>query len=126
MNKVQLAGTIADKKGGTSKNGNAWARVKLRVESTYNGEVRASHFAVAVFGDAANRVIGAAENSTMSVEGRLQNSKYTDADGGVHWQTNVVASTVQLRAPFAETVEVDAAPQEAPPPEPPLPDDIPF
>ena len=78
----------------TSKSGKPWASLSVAIdtgEETTDGHAKPQWVRVAVFGETATRLAGAAKGTRLYVEGTLSLDYWTDKDGGERHGLNVAA-----------------------------------
>jgi single-strand DNA-binding protein len=78
----------------TSKNGKPWTSLSIAIdtgEESADGHAKPQWIRVAVFGEAAEKLAGAAKGTRLYVEGTLTLDYWTDKDGGERHGLNVAA-----------------------------------
>lgn len=98
MNKIFLSGRLTkDPEVKYSKNNTAFSRVGIAVDRAFSKDKEVDFFNLIAFGKTAE-FLGKwfAKGSKLLVEGRLQNSNYTDKDGNKRTSNDVFVDAVEF------------------------------
>lgn len=98
MNKIFLSGRLTkDPEVKKSQNGNSYARVGIAVDRQFSKNKEVDFFNLLAFSKTAD-FLGKyfVKGSKLLVEGRLQNSGYTDKDGNKRTSNDVIVDAVEF------------------------------
>lgn len=98
MNKIFLSGRLTkDPEVKKSRNGNSYARVGIAVDRQFSKNKEVDFFNLLAFSKTAD-FLGKyfVKGSKLLVEGRLQNSSYTDKDGNKRTSNDVIVDAVEF------------------------------
>ena len=100
-NEVTLQGRLAQEATlEESKNGTKYARGQIAVEHASGDKVRAVTYPFTMFGAAAERLAEYKKGAQIELQGRLDRSDYTSADGSEHTEFGIVGRKISQPETF--------------------------